>query len=184
MQKIESVFVRDWSLDVPATREVTEGCEWVMDGQGVATIKFDGTCCLVRNGLLYRRHRAKEGKVPPGWFHWNFAEPAASGHGWVGLTNSNADRWHREALEDRGAPKDGTYELVGPAIQKNPYGLEGHELWRHGEDCRVVERSYEAIRAFLEETPHEGLVFHRADGAMAKVKRTDFRIPWPIKARV
>lgn len=33
------------------TNEVTEGCEWVLNVEGVTTQKLDGTCCLVMNGL-------------------------------------------------------------------------------------------------------------------------------------
>ena len=27
--------------------KVTEGCEWVLNGEGIATQKLDGTCCLI-----------------------------------------------------------------------------------------------------------------------------------------
>jgi hypothetical protein len=38
-----------------ATRESNPGCQWVFDGEGVATRKYDGACCMVRDGKLYKR---------------------------------------------------------------------------------------------------------------------------------
>jgi hypothetical protein len=55
MRKIPTLFVRDPKTKL-VTSEVTPGCEWVLAGQGLATRKFDGTCCLVRLGRLYKRH--------------------------------------------------------------------------------------------------------------------------------
>jgi len=58
MKKIPSLFVRDYEMDKPfdgipvkgcflATYEVTPGCEWVLNGEGVATRKWDGTAIMV-----------------------------------------------------------------------------------------------------------------------------------------
>ena len=58
MKKITTVFKIDRSNNL-ATREVLTGNEWVITGQGVATIKFDGTACLIKNGVLFRRWNRK-----------------------------------------------------------------------------------------------------------------------------
>lgn len=69
MHKIPTLFVRD-----PKTRRVTSavtpGCEWVLHGEGVATVKLDGTCCRIKDGRLWKRHdvrvREIEGGKAPG----------------------------------------------------------------------------------------------------------------------
>ena len=35
---------------------VTQGCEWVLEGKGIATLKIDGSCCAIINGELYKRY--------------------------------------------------------------------------------------------------------------------------------
>lgn len=59
MKKIPTLFVRGAADRALVTREVTPGCEWVTAGEGVATRKFDGTCCLVRGGRLYKRRELR-----------------------------------------------------------------------------------------------------------------------------
>lgn len=212
MQQIPSLLVREKrDGKFLATPEITEGCEWVTAGEGVATEKFDGTACLVvalveaitpegAHGSLrlYRRHRHKEekGTPPEGWFHWSRNLEQRSGHGWIPVGDAPADRWHREAwLREGWAPiEPGTYELVGPRVQKNPYKLEAHELWLHGSrprpDALLPEldqiarpRNIEELLVYWEELLRlvhiEGVVYHHEDGRMAKLKRRDFGIPWP-----
>lgn len=69
MKKIPTVFARDMSKQ-PAvvTPEWKAGCEWVRDGEGVATLKRDGTCCMVRDGKLYKRRELKPGQPAPAEF--------------------------------------------------------------------------------------------------------------------
>lgn len=56
MQKIVSLFQRNYDGDRLVRNEVTPGAEWVAAGHGVATRKLDGTCCLVRDGRLFKRY--------------------------------------------------------------------------------------------------------------------------------
>jgi hypothetical protein len=65
MQKIPCLFQRDQSQgrDTLVRDEVTPGCEWVLEGEGIATRKWDGTCCLIRDGKLYKRYEVKRGKA-------------------------------------------------------------------------------------------------------------------------
>ena len=67
MKKIPTLFQREYLnhevikvLDI-----VTEGCEWVLSGEGTATLKYDGACCCIINGELYKRYDAKNGKPVP-----------------------------------------------------------------------------------------------------------------------
>lgn len=54
MKKIPTLFVRkfDEHHNKTITREVTAGMEWVLAGEGVATIKIDGSCCAMIDGNL------------------------------------------------------------------------------------------------------------------------------------
>ncbi|MFC6661810.1 hypothetical protein [Deinococcus multiflagellatus] len=65
MQKILSLYARNYDTDRRVRDEVVPGAEWVLAGEGVATRKWDGTSCLVRAGRLYRRYDAKKGRTPP-----------------------------------------------------------------------------------------------------------------------
>lgn len=186
MQKINTLYLRDKENPKWLTREVDPSCQWVLDGEGVATEKFDGSACLIHEGQTYRRHRVKPGKMKPeGWSHWNFEEPEASGHGWaVVLERVTADQYHIEAMDlayhNGNRMLDGTYELVGPKLQDNPYNLKRHLLWRHGSTVlSMLDTSHEGLGEYLEGVWMEGIVWHHPDGRMAKIKRRDFGLPWP-----
>ena len=47
MQKIPTLFERVFQNHklVGITERVTPGFSWVLDGEGEATIKYDGACC-------------------------------------------------------------------------------------------------------------------------------------------
>lgn len=178
MQKMKTVFVIDRE-----TRKATDEVqvEWVINGEGTATIKHDGTSCMVRDGKLFKRYDAKNGKsAPEGAIPCEPAPDPKTGHWphWVEVDPADpASRWHAEAFAG-GHFEDGTYELVGPKVQGNRYGLTRHELWKHGSVVVEVERTLEALVDWLRANNHEGLVFHHPDGRMAKVRRKDFGIRW------
>lgn len=181
MKKIISLFQRNYHSDRLVRDELVPGAEWVAAGEGVATRKFDGTCCLWRDGKLYKRYELKAGKTAPQGF-----EPAQNADGvtgdipgWVPVGDGWDDRWHREALSAvtaiGGTLEEGTYELCGPKIQKNPEGYFCHVLIRHGveilEDC---PRTFDALREYLRDRDIEGIVWHHPDGRMVKIKGRDF----------
>ena len=193
MKKTPNVFVMNRET-MTVENVVKPGCEWVLNGEGVATVKFDGTSTLWKDGILWKRYDRKlnktanrrlkngeplsidmfkeppEGFVPceenpdPVTFHWP---------GWTPLTIH--DKWHWEGLEGATGLIDGkTYELVGPTLASNVYCLEKHELWEHGSkvvDLPVV--TFETIKAYLIANKEEGLVFHHPDGRVAKIRRKD-----------
>lgn len=178
MKKIQTVFVVDRSKR-PHQITRTVQAQWVLDGEGIATVKFDGTACLVQDGVLYRRFDAKPNRrIPNGFLPCEHAPDPVTGHhsGWVPVTDEPTDKYHREAFNPELA--DGTYELLGPKIQGNRYGSPRHELRRHGLDIVEVERSFDGIKAMLENMDHEGLVFHHPDGRMAKIRKKDFGLNW------
>lgn len=193
MQKIISLFQRNYGGDRLVRDEVTPGAEWVPAGQGVATVKWDGTCCLVRDGQFYKRYEVKPGKRPPPAFEAATDVDPLTGkiQGWVPVGEGPEDRWHREAWADyRPSPEtllsctplDGTYELIGPKVQGNPYHLTAHRLIPHGEqEYPTAPRTFIALRAFFGAWPMEGIVWHHSDGRMVKIKARDFGLPWPPK---
>ena len=157
---------------------MTPGAEWVLAGEGKATRKWDGTCCLLRDGILYKQYTLKRGRITPSDF-----EPATEVNpetgkqeGWVNITTD--DKWHREALGDmdEDAP-EGTYELIGPKIQGNPERAASHELVLHGGmELYDFSRSFNELREWFSDVDFhiEGVVWHHPDGRMVKIKGVDF----------
>lgn len=176
MKKIISLFERDYSGDRKVINSVVNGAEWVANGEGYATRKFDGTCCMIREGKLFKRYDAKHGKKPPADFIPAQEPDPKTGHwpGWVPVTDKPEDQYHREAYPKPSFP-DGTYELCGPKIQGNPEAMAQHVLVPHG--CDVLNdcpRDYAGIKSYLAERDIEGIVWHHPDGRMVKIKKKDF----------
>lgn len=187
MKKIISLFQRNYDGDRLVRDEVVPGAEWVLAGEGTATRKFDGTCCMVRDGKLFKRYDAKQGKTPPPGFEAAQEPDPVTGHwpGWLPVGDGPDDRWHREAWANTGDPErlagsavglpDGTYELCGPKVQGNPEGFERHVLIPHGTFLLPeIGRTFESIKAMLETLTVEGIVWHHPDGRMVKIKKKDF----------
>jgi hypothetical protein len=193
VQKIPTLFERDW--DHPkriVLNKVTPGCEWVLNGEGVATQKLDGTCCLIRDGKLYKRRELaikvpgagshEEYTVPDGFELVDTDEKTGKRIGWVPCTQgAPEDRWHWEGFRNLLShllitPSDGTYELVGPRIQGNPEGFTEHRLLSHDRTRQFPDapRDFDGLREWLPHQDIEGLVFHHPDGGMAKIKVRDF----------
>lgn len=183
MQKIISLFRRNYDGDRLVRDEVTPGAEWVLAGEGVATRKWDGTCCKIEKGGLYKRYDAKKGKTPPAGFIPAQDPDPVTGHwpGWLLVGMGSEDKYFRQAIEGYGELaaefEDGTYELVGPKINGNSEGFESHQLIRHG--IHIIEdlpRTFEHIQGYLSVAAIEGIVWHHPDGRMVKIKAKDFGI--------
>lgn len=177
MQKIISLFKRNYETDYLVRNEIVDGAEWVISGEGVATRKYNGTCCMIRNGNFLKRYELKPGKTRP----WDFT-PASTPdvvtgniQGWVPVGVGNEDKYHREAFV--GNEPDGTYELVGPKIQGGAEKqYEKHVLIRHA-DAEIIDdfpRDFDGIKNAFKDFPYEGIVFHHPDGRMVKIKVRDF----------
>lgn len=184
MHKIISLFARNYDGNRLVWNEIVPGAEWVLAGEGVATKKFDGTCCMVRDGRLFKRYDAKGGKLPPLTFEPAQEPDPETGHwpGWVPVSDGPEDRWHREAFERQSAAgvfEDGTYELIGPKIQGNREGFSRHVLIPHGHVIIELDvpRTFDGLRDWFEHgggIEHEGVVWHHQDGRMVKIKGKDF----------
>lgn len=179
MKKTISLFQRNYDGERLVKDELVPGAEWVADGEGVATRKFDGTCCMWHDGMLWKRHELKAGKLAPVGFVAAQSPDAVTGDvpGWVPVGDGPDDKRHREALERAGgALEDGTYELCGPKVQGNPEGYSSHVLVRHGVDVlNDCPRTFDALREYLRGRDDiEGVVWHHKDGRMVKIKGKDF----------
>lgn len=184
MIKMPCLFERDFTDKPVLLRTVTPGCEWVIAGEGVASIKRDGTACAVIGGVLHARYDAKRGKAPPpGCIPCSEPDPITGHHPhWQPVADEPHFKWHREAWAQRGEMRDGTYELCGPKLQGNPEMLDSHRFIRHGLEIVEAPRTFDGLRAFLETLQYEGLVFAHPDGRFAKIRRADFGLRWPLEA--
>lgn len=191
MKKIPTLFVRDtttWAL----TDKVTPGCEWVLWGEGTPTTKYDGVCVMLDDsGKWWARREVKKGKnIPPNFQPIDHDEFTGKTFGWVPIVESPAYRFHEQALAMRGGsevapPSPGTFELVGQRINGNPYRITGHVLTRHGiSPLMLASAPVPLTKEWLHEYMtnqttssgfFEGIVWHREDGRMAKLKVRDFK---------
>lgn len=161
MKKISTVFIinRETNLAIP---EVLKGNEWVINGEGVATVKFDGSSCLINEGVLFKRWNRKLTKksialkrkaarkgedfipdesmfrpIPDGAVRCNESFDPKTLHWphWVPVNNVPSDKFHIEAfnaLKEANKVEDGTFEICGPSIRCNPHNFESHILVKHG----------------------------------------------------
>ena len=190
MKKIPSLFIREFEGHniKSITNQVTPGCEWVLNGEGIATEKYDGTCCLIQDNKLYKRYDAKQGKQPPEGAIPCQPEPdpiTTHWPHWVEVKEDKPDdKWYIEAWNrlNKENLENGTYELCGPHFQTNPYNLEADTFFKHGDKVlENVPRTFEGIKDYLNTHYIEGIVFHRENGDMCKIKRTDFGFIWNNK---
>ena len=196
MKKIPTLFKREFDNHtvtkcLPELSD--ESLRWVLDGEGDATIKWDGSCCAIIDGVFYKRYDAKKGKpIPEGAIPCQDKPDEVTGHWpcWVKVDGDNpADKWFIEAFrmskrQDMLREGDCTYEAVGKHFQGNPYNLSFDCLTPHGMDVvDVHDRSYDGIKSWLETHKDEGIVFWRDGKPRCKIKRTDFGFEWPIKEK-
>jgi hypothetical protein len=194
MIKVPTIFTRDLSRQpahVVDHRSRQAERFWTSIGPGqrggryevVPTIKWDGTSCRMLAGRLWKRYDCKKGKTPPENFEPAQDPDPVTGHwpGWLAVGNGPEDQWHREPIGGE-TFDDGTYELVGPKVQKNPYHLTTHRLIRH-DGYPIPDAPFPdfiAIQEFLRSFDAEGIVWWHAGEPIGKIKRRDFGLPWPI----
>jgi|TARA_Y100000296_G_C5179570_1_gene262613 hypothetical protein len=184
MKKIPTIFLRDPDNLSEVTDDPHPGCEWVFEGEGIATQKYDGTCVLIDKGKYYKRQMIKTNKqgvltVPKGFKPISHDVETDKIIGWVEVDpKAKENRWHIEALESQKL-RDylcETFELVGPKIQGNPENFQSHCLIPHytAQVFLSVPRKYAALKEWFKDKDIEGIVFHHYDGRMAKIKKRDF----------
>lgn len=202
MKKIKTLFVIDRNTNL-ATQTPNEGTDWVFKGEGKATIKYDGTACMFKDGVLYKRYDRKLKKqytqkarsmgsdfvatddmfneVPADAIPCEEKPDPKSFHfpHWVKVSKDNPqDQFHLDAFS-KGRFEDGTYELLGPKINGNAYELTENKLVKHGVDVvDVPDRTYEGMFDLLVNLHGEGVVFHHNDGRMVKCRRKDYGLFW------
>lgn len=186
MKKIPTLFERVFENRkiVGITDKITPGCEDAFKN-GIATVKIDGACCAIIDGVFYKRYDAKKGKKPPvGAIPCCDPDPV-TGHWphWVKVDfDSPDDKWFVKAYTnckvDGDRLHDGTYEAIGPHFQGNPYNRRDERLIPHGVLPVAVDRDFDSIKLWLEDNQHEGLVFWFNDEPVCKIKRSDFGLPW------
>lgn len=211
MKKIPCLFQRKFCDDTfELLKSVTPDCEWVLDGEGQASIKVDGTACAIIDGKLYARYdckptrQAKKNHIPNTlWNHNNFRDSPSNsipcqepdlitGHWphWVLVEDQPEYKYHREGWLNFLATLDktncfqnidGTYELIGPKIGGNPEESPIHLLIKHGtEVVNDIVPTFNGIKEWLTENVVEGLVFTHSDGRMCKIRRRDYDLQWPL----
>jgi hypothetical protein len=189
MKKIPTLFERVFeNHNIKETLpNVTPGCEFVLEGKGIATEKIDGSCCAIINGKFYKRYDAKHGKkAPEGAIPCCEPDPITGHHPhWILVDkNKPEDKWFVEAfLESQHFVilKDGTYEAIGPHFQGNPYEYTQDFLMPHGENILDVPRTFEGIKEYLRFNCIEGIVFWLDGEPKCKIKRSDFGFEWNKK---
>lgn len=191
MRKIPTLFLRDPKDRSRLLPTVTPGCEWVLQGEGQATRKYDGTCVKVdKSGAWWARREVKPGKEAPlNWVLEQHDDVTGKGVGWEPIEQSSFYKVFCEAHTNwygaRGdvQPSPGTYELCGPKINGNPEGFHEHILVPHGttriHDIFPEDLTFEGLRSLLTCGSYpslhwEGIVWHHPDGRMAKLKVRDF----------
>jgi hypothetical protein len=179
MQKIPTLFQRDPEDRKKVLPVANPECQWVLDGEGIATRKYDGTCVLLdTDGTWWARREVRPGRPrPPHYRPVVTDENTGKTMGWEPIRQSAYARYHAEALT--AAPIErtpGTYELIGEKINGNPEGVRGHALIAHADAEHLdAPRELDALRAFLTSRSwSEGIVWHHPDGRRAKLKYRDF----------
>ena len=180
MKKLATYFKKDPNDLGSVINTVNPDNEWVAT-TGIATRKYDGTSVAIINGELYKRFDLKRGRtLPPNAIACQDPDEKSGHHPhWVKcVRGDNSSKYHFEAFDILDDKKDGTYELCGEKVQKNPEGIEGHILIEHG--VNVIElRSldFHYLKAFLETADMEGIVFHdTVSDKMCKLRKSDFNI--------
>ncbi len=184
MEKIPSLFERDWSGNRAL---VTRTVAVELPPDAIATRKWDGTAVLIEDGKMFKRYTLKARKPPPEGFRpcGEPDEKTGKQPGWVPVGAGPEDRYYREFTV---AGYCGTYELVGDKINSNKerapsFGPEDRCFMPHGAyvlaDC---PRSYDGLKEYMNRPciRYEGIVWWHDGKPVAKIKRTDFGLPWPI----
>lgn len=193
MKKIRTLFKKDPNDLGRVIDELNDNLEWIKSGEFIATRKYDGSSCMVKDGLLYKRYDAKKNRktgkwksIPKGAIPCQDPDEITGHHPhWI-LVDMDApeNKYHYEGwcnlIKKCIPPKDGTYELIGEKLQGNPEKIKGHELVEHvcfDSIITVPEITFKNIKNLLENNDIEGLVFHELDAQDAcKIRKTDFGI--------
>lgn len=180
MRKVPTLFMRDLDDMRHVTREVNPDAAWVLDGEGRPTRKFDGTCTMLDDdGRWWARREVKQGKpFPPGYVAEETDPNTGKTVGWEPIDQSPFVKAFLSVTDVPGAELPtvpGTYELCGPKVNGNPEKFSGHVLVPHGMfNLGDVPLDYDGLAEYMADTKYEGIVWHRGNGDLVKLKRRDF----------
>jgi len=140
VRKIPTLFRRDVLTPALITREVHPDCQWVLDGEGEPTRKYDGTCVgffpMVRGevrlggigshevavlddltAVWLARREVKAGKTPPpGFITAQHDETTGKTVGWEPVEQSSFAKLHTEALALHGGEVLDEWPTRGPVL--------------------------------------------------------------------
>lgn len=183
MKKISTLFKKNPNDLGMVINEINPENQWVINGEGIATRKFDGTATAIINGELYKRYDVKNGKqIPFGAIPCQEADSITGHHPhWLKCDRNKAgDKYFFEGFDDLGNKEDGTYELCGEKILRNAEKITGHKLIKHGSEIlEIPSLQFNDLKAYLESNLNdiEGIVFHhKTDERMCKLRKKDFKI--------
>lgn len=189
MKKIPTLFQRDPDCISRILPAVNPQCQWVLDGEGVATVMFDGVCTMFDGTRWWARRDVEPGKTPPPeWQEGAVDEVTGTRRGWEPIEQAAYAGAFGTARRPAHPKMGATYELIGPDINRNPHKLHDHRLTRHGfEEIPNAPRTFEELRNFLlwpmlgclgHPGYIEGIVWWREvdnpDAGLAKIKARDF----------
>lgn len=204
MKKIPTAFRRVYDghkIAAVLPEFTSDECKNAVEN-GMPTIKVDGSCCAIIDGVFYKRYDAKKGKpVPEGAIKCQDEPDAITGHMpcWVKVSEDNpADKWFIEAYRNTfdkwvdpcvysgmSSLPNGTYEAIGKHFKDNPYNMDYDIIEPHGH--RVPNEwdnlgTFDNIKNWLEKHPEdEGLVWWYYGKPVCKLKRSDFGLKFPAK---
>jgi hypothetical protein len=186
MEKIPTLFLRNPNNMKLVTREINPDAAWALTADVIPTIKKDGTNVRVTVlagkciGLEKRRNPTREEKATgaePGYVLASVDDPADK-HIIAAVAATDFRTW-----------PDGAWpcEALGPKIQG---GIESSTpclypfSWSPEPIPYTIPLIHDDIAAYLMWNPIEGIVWHEQGGLgrMAKIKRRDFDLSWPIKS--
>lgn len=183
MRKIPTALLRDPENRAKVLPRITPGCEWVFDGEGVPTRKYDGTCVMLNSEGWWARREVRAGKPAPANFVPVDTDPVTGKtQGWEPIEQSSFHRWFLEAeWLSLATPTEGerTFELCGPKINGDPEHIGFHVLFEHAQAEEfpwmlgrttpdILMQDVAALSGLA-----EGVVWHHPDGRMAKLKVRD-----------
>jgi len=136
-KKIPTLFKRNSKNMARVLETVHPDCQWVLDGEGQATLKLDGTCCAVIDGVLYKRREVKLAEdrtktvMPLGFIEVDHDLATRKAVGWVPVNwNSKEDKWHAEAWDHAGQWRRSRRKILGyleNRLTANPLPAGGYE---------------------------------------------------------
>lgn len=185
MDKIPTLFLRNPENMTLVTSEINPDAAWIFATDAVPTVKRDGTnifvvvqggkCAEVHKRRNPTREEKKQGQEP-GYVPAHRDDPADK-HIFAAVDETDFSTW---------PGGDWSCEALGPKIQGGVesdvpclYPFSWNPEWI--EDA--IPLTYDGIKAYLEAHEIEGIVWHAQDGQgrMAKIKRRDFGLAWPVK---